>query len=221
MSMIRILACLPCFFHPPNPGVPESCSRRSMRQPFDRNPQSRAMLRDQGPAQRQGRGVKTHSRSCSMTPKIHRCSDCRRNGESRRPSVFVQYLLLVPPLWLYLLKVLLWKNFMFHRSSVSFLSACSFKGWLSDNSSWHHFQNCMGGKLSTELHSLLFLLLLCPSLSHRTLVSFPYHQPIPFSDRYKAIHLIFRLASGLCCSCFLSVAGGTMSDMFDDNDVAT
>lgn len=35
-----------------------------------------------------------------------------------------------------------------------------------------------------------------------------------------AVHLIFRFLTGFCSSAFLSVAGGTVSDLFDDDKVA-
>lgn len=44
--------------------------------------------------------------------------------------------------------------------------------------------------------------------------------PVTFAPNI-AVHLVFRALSGLCCSCFLSVAGGTMSDLFSDDEVAT
>ena len=38
---------------------------------------------------------------------------------------------------------------------------------------------------------------------------------------FVAVHLIFRFLGGLCGSAFLSIAGGTVSDMFTDDTVAT
>lgn len=35
-----------------------------------------------------------------------------------------------------------------------------------------------------------------------------------------AVYLIFRLIGGFCGSAFLSVAGGSVSDLFDDKSVA-
>lgn len=39
-------------------------------------------------------------------------------------------------------------------------------------------------------------------------------------DCSPAVYLIFRFLTGFCSSAFLSVAGGTVSDLFNDAEVA-
>ncbi|THH01123.1 hypothetical protein EW026_g1516 [Hermanssonia centrifuga] len=49
---------------------------------------------------------------------------------------------------------------------------------------------------------------------------FAFTFPVAFSSSL-AVHLIFRFLGGFCGSAFLSVGGGTISDLFSDEDVAT
>ncbi|KAJ3488936.1 hypothetical protein NLI96_g2480 [Meripilus lineatus] len=52
------------------------------------------------------------------------------------------------------------------------------------------------------------------------LLAWAFAWPVAFSHSL-AVHLIFRFLGGLCGSAFLSIAGGTVSDMFTDDTVAT
>ena len=72
-----------------------------------------------------------------------------------------------------------------------------------------------------------FLLpLLCSFLPGR--ICYTYMQVITIIARYtypnhafiSAVYLVFRFLTGFCSSAFLSVAGGTVSDLFDDVNVA-
>ena len=48
---------------------------------------------------------------------------------------------------------------------------------------------------------------------------FLFSFPVTFAPNI-AVYLIFRFFAGFCGSAFLSVAGGSISDMFDDDNVA-
>lgn len=65
-------------------------------------------------------------------------------------------------------------------------------------------------------------------LSHSLLLSHPIlvrllplvlDKPIVY-DCQIAVHLIFRFVTGFCGSAFLSVAGGSVTDLFRDSEVA-
>ncbi|KAH9475001.1 Polyamine transporter 3 [Psilocybe cubensis] len=51
-------------------------------------------------------------------------------------------------------------------------------------------------------------------------LTFAFTFPVAFAPNI-AIYLIFRFIGGFCGSAFLSVAGGSVSDLFDDKTVAT